>query len=182
MSFEYHGAFKAMDFLRDNGAPTDQIEAVSEAIIRHADLGETGTLTSLGMLIQLSTVFGKSHSLSVLSQSNAFALPGPAWTMISTFAPQSDGCTARKRILFCFRSINDRRKGPVVWWRYTNRYTDHTANDTHFTQKIYNVTAHLSKITKPGFRAGEDSYAQASRTAKSSHMHYPRTPFRKRNM
>jgi cyanamide hydratase len=60
MSFEYYGAFKALNFLRDNGASKDQAEAVSEAIIRHADLGETGTLTSLGMLIQLSTVFGKS--------------------------------------------------------------------------------------------------------------------------
>jgi cyanamide hydratase len=64
MSFEYYGAFKALNFLRDNGAPTDQAEAVSEAIIRHADLGETGTLTSLGMLIQLSTVFGKSFLLA----------------------------------------------------------------------------------------------------------------------
>lgn len=61
MSFEYYGAFKALNFLRDNGAPQDQAEAVSEAIIRHADLGKTGTLTSLGLLIQLSTVFGKYH-------------------------------------------------------------------------------------------------------------------------
>ena len=61
MSFEYYGAFKAMNFLRVNGAPTDHIEAVSEGIIRQADLGETGTLTSLGMLIQLSTVFGNSR-------------------------------------------------------------------------------------------------------------------------
>ncbi|KAH4924620.1 hypothetical protein HBI65_153570 [Parastagonospora nodorum] len=57
MSFEYYGAFKALNFLRDNGASQDQAEAVSEAIIRHADLGETGTLSSLGMMIQLSTVF-----------------------------------------------------------------------------------------------------------------------------
>jgi cyanamide hydratase len=59
MSFEYYGAFKALNFLRDNGASKDQAEAVSEAIIRHADLGETGTLSSLGMMIQLSTVFGR---------------------------------------------------------------------------------------------------------------------------
>ncbi|KAF2855608.1 cyanamide hydratase [Plenodomus tracheiphilus IPT5] len=59
MSFEYYGSFQAMNFLRENGATKDQAEAVGEAIIRHADLGETGTLTSLGMLIQLSTVFGK---------------------------------------------------------------------------------------------------------------------------
>lgn len=59
MSFEYCGALKAMNFLIENGAPKDQAEAVSEAIIRHADLGEIDTLTSLGMLVQLSTVFGK---------------------------------------------------------------------------------------------------------------------------
>jgi cyanamide hydratase family protein with HD domain len=64
MSFEYYGAFQALNFLRDNGASKDQAEAVSEAIIRHADLGETGTLTSLGMMIQLSTVFGKLLFLS----------------------------------------------------------------------------------------------------------------------
>jgi cyanamide hydratase len=63
MSFEYYGAFKALKFLCDNGASKDQAEAVSEAIVRHADLGETGTLTSLGMLIQLSTVFGKLLSI-----------------------------------------------------------------------------------------------------------------------
>ncbi|KAF1945233.1 cyanamide hydratase [Clathrospora elynae] len=57
MSFEFYGAFKALNFLRENGVSKDQAEAVSEAIIRHADLGETGALTSLGMLIQLSTVF-----------------------------------------------------------------------------------------------------------------------------
>ena len=64
MSFEYYGAFKALNFLLDNGASKDQAEAVSEAIIRHADLGETGTITSLGLLIQLSTVFGKFHHCS----------------------------------------------------------------------------------------------------------------------
>jgi len=58
MSFEYYGAFQALSFLQDSGASKDQAEAVSEAIIRHADLGETGMLTSLGLLIQLGTVFG----------------------------------------------------------------------------------------------------------------------------
>jgi hypothetical protein len=59
MSFEYSGAFQAMSFLRDNGASNDQAEAVGEAIIRNADLAETGTLTSLAMVVQLSTVFGE---------------------------------------------------------------------------------------------------------------------------
>lgn len=71
MSFEYYGAFKALNFLRDSGALKDQAEAVSEAIIRHADLGETGTLSSLGMMIQLSTVFGK-FLLSFLQQASSY--------------------------------------------------------------------------------------------------------------
>jgi cyanamide hydratase len=79
MSFEYYGAFKALNFLRDSGASKDQAEAVSEAIIRHADLGETGTLTSLGMLIQLSTVFGKLSFSSPQRDFYTFALPGTAW-------------------------------------------------------------------------------------------------------
>lgn len=64
MSFEFYGAFQALAFLRENEAPKDQAEAVSEAIIRHADLGEAGTITSLGQLIQLSTVFGEFWHLS----------------------------------------------------------------------------------------------------------------------
>jgi cyanamide hydratase len=59
MSFEFYGAFQALNFLRESGASKDQAEAVTEAIIRHADLGETGTITSVGQLIQLSTVFGE---------------------------------------------------------------------------------------------------------------------------
>ncbi|CBX93755.1 hypothetical protein LEMA_P034290.1 [Plenodomus lingam JN3] len=58
MSFEYHGAIQAMHFLRENGAPTDQVEAVGEAIIRHADFGETGSVTGLGFLVLLGTGFG----------------------------------------------------------------------------------------------------------------------------
>jgi len=57
MSFEFYGAYLALNFLQENGASKDQAESVAEAIIRHADLGESGTITSLGQLIQLSTVF-----------------------------------------------------------------------------------------------------------------------------
>ena len=51
---------RALDFSRNVSTSKDQAEAVSEAIIQHADLGGTDMLTSLGILIQLSTVFGKS--------------------------------------------------------------------------------------------------------------------------
>ncbi|KAF2788732.1 cyanamide hydratase [Melanomma pulvis-pyrius CBS 109.77] len=57
MSFEFYGAFQALNFLQENGSSKDQAESVTEAIIRHADLGETGMITSVGQLIQLATVF-----------------------------------------------------------------------------------------------------------------------------
>lgn len=59
LSFEYWGAIKAKTFLNDHGADSDQADAVCEAIIRHAELGETGMITSLGLLIQLTTSFGE---------------------------------------------------------------------------------------------------------------------------
>lgn len=67
LSFEYWGAIKARTFLSEHGAPSDQADAVCEAIIRHAELGEIGMITSLGLLIQLTTSFGKSgFPLSVM--------------------------------------------------------------------------------------------------------------------
>lgn len=66
LSFEFYGAKIAYDKLLQLQAPTEQAEAVMEAIIRHQDLGETGYITQLGQLIQLATVFdnaGKNPSL-----------------------------------------------------------------------------------------------------------------------
>lgn len=57
MSFEFYGAKIAYEKLFSLGSPTAQAEAVMEAIIRHQDLGETGTITELGQIIQLATVF-----------------------------------------------------------------------------------------------------------------------------
>jgi cyanamide hydratase len=57
MSFEFYGAKVAYEKLLSLGADKAQAEAVMEAIIRHQDLGETGTITELGQIIQLATVF-----------------------------------------------------------------------------------------------------------------------------
>jgi len=60
MSFEFYGGFLALDLLRHEcGAPKEQAEAVAEAIIRHQDLGETGTVQAIEAVIMLATVFGK---------------------------------------------------------------------------------------------------------------------------
>ncbi|KAL2193638.1 hypothetical protein P885DRAFT_44883 [Corynascus similis CBS 632.67] len=75
LSFEFHGAITALNFLLSSSrspfsdgedhsdeslvpaASQAQAEAVCEAIIRHQDLGTKGTITFLGQLIQLATVY-----------------------------------------------------------------------------------------------------------------------------
>ncbi|KAM0546944.1 hypothetical protein ACHAPJ_010604 [Fusarium lateritium] len=57
MSFDVHGGIKAMEVLKVLGGSTDQAEAVAEAIIRHQDMGLDGTITFLGQLIQLATLY-----------------------------------------------------------------------------------------------------------------------------
>lgn len=58
LSFEFYGGYIALDILKEYGAPKEQAESVAEAIIRHQDLGDVGTISTVGQLIQLSTLFG----------------------------------------------------------------------------------------------------------------------------
>jgi cyanamide hydratase len=60
MSFEFYGGMLVLDLLGEQGAPKAQAESVAEAIMRHQDLGDAGTLTMIGALIQLATILGKS--------------------------------------------------------------------------------------------------------------------------
>ncbi|KAL6228637.1 hypothetical protein BDW75DRAFT_251137 [Aspergillus navahoensis] len=57
MSFDLYGGIKALQVLKDLGATVDQAEAAAEAIIRHQDTGVDGTITFLGQLIQLATLY-----------------------------------------------------------------------------------------------------------------------------
>jgi cyanamide hydratase len=58
LSFEFYGGFIALDLVgKQLHAPQSQAEAVAEAIIRHQDLGTVGTITFLGQLIQLATLY-----------------------------------------------------------------------------------------------------------------------------
>ncbi|KAF9733690.1 hypothetical protein PMIN06_006532 [Paraphaeosphaeria minitans] len=57
LSFEFYGGYVAMDLLKGYGASREQAESVAEAIIRHQDLGDVGTITTVGQLIQLATLF-----------------------------------------------------------------------------------------------------------------------------
>ncbi|THY07704.1 cyanamide hydratase [Aureobasidium pullulans] len=57
MSFDIYGGIKAMEVLKVLGSTNDQAEAVAEAIIRHEDMGIDGTITFMGQLIQLATLY-----------------------------------------------------------------------------------------------------------------------------
>ncbi|KAF2446493.1 putative urea hydro-lyase/cyanamide hydratase [Karstenula rhodostoma CBS 690.94] len=66
LSFEFYGGYLALDVLKEYGASREQAESVAEAIIRHQDLGVVGTITIVGQLIQLATLFdnaGKNPTL-----------------------------------------------------------------------------------------------------------------------
>jgi len=57
LSFEFHGGFIALQELQRCGAPRAQAESVCEAIIRHQDPGESGTISRMGQVVQLATEF-----------------------------------------------------------------------------------------------------------------------------
>lgn len=57
MSFEFYGGIQALSLLNAIGSGRDQAEAVCETIIRHQDLGTEGSITFLGQLIQMATIY-----------------------------------------------------------------------------------------------------------------------------
>ncbi|EKG21623.1 hypothetical protein MPH_01057 [Macrophomina phaseolina MS6] len=57
MSFDFWGGIEALQTLQKFGADKSQAESVAEAIIRHQDPGETGTISCIGLLVQLATEF-----------------------------------------------------------------------------------------------------------------------------
>lgn len=57
LSFEFHGGVTALALFSTLGAPKPQAESVAETIIRHQDLGDTGTVTRNTALILLATLF-----------------------------------------------------------------------------------------------------------------------------
>ncbi|KAL8919481.1 MAG: hypothetical protein Q9208_006766 [Pyrenodesmia sp. 3 TL-2023] len=58
MSFEFYGGMLALHLLsKELHAPIEQAESVAEAVMRHQDIGATGNITTVGLLIQLATIF-----------------------------------------------------------------------------------------------------------------------------
>lgn len=56
MSFEFYGGYVSREYIYELTKDQDFSEAVFEAIIRHQDIGDTGFITTLGMILQLSTL------------------------------------------------------------------------------------------------------------------------------
>lgn len=66
LSFEYYGGFLAHDIITKSGGSQDLAESVTEAIIRHQDFIEDGMITTVGQVIQLSTMLGTSMLMTTL--------------------------------------------------------------------------------------------------------------------
>ncbi|KAI9850218.1 MAG: hypothetical protein M1838_005988 [Thelocarpon superellum] len=67
MSFEFYGGLLALELLHSElHAPKAQAESVAEAIFRHQDLGGTGSITTVGQLIQLATILDNMGEHSAL--------------------------------------------------------------------------------------------------------------------
>lgn len=85
MSFEFYGGLLALDLLRGLHAPIEQAENVAETIIRHQDLGDTGTVTRIEAVIQLATIFDNvglnEHLVSKVTIENVVkAFPRMEWS------------------------------------------------------------------------------------------------------
>ncbi|KAK9378684.1 uncharacterized protein V2V93DRAFT_328483 [Kockiozyma suomiensis] len=91
MSFDFYGAFIARDFLIKHEAVQDSADAVAEAILRHQDVEVSGTITFLGLIIQLTTLLDNAGNfLSLIAPEtidSVIALyPRLGWsTCFSTF-------------------------------------------------------------------------------------------------
>lgn len=57
MSFEFYGGLLSLSLLGALAAPLAQAENVAETVMRHQDLGSSGTLTRIAALVQLATIF-----------------------------------------------------------------------------------------------------------------------------
>ncbi|PVH16913.1 uncharacterized protein CXQ87_004471 [Candidozyma duobushaemuli] len=56
MSFEFYGGFIAKEFIEEEAKDKTFAEAVCEAVIRHQDIGDSGNITTLGLILQIATI------------------------------------------------------------------------------------------------------------------------------
>ncbi|CRG85035.1 hypothetical protein PISL3812_02184 [Talaromyces islandicus] len=111
MSFEFYGGFLALQILQNKTfhgdadaspaddvavAPSEQAESVAESIIRHQDLCEVGTITAVGQLLQLATIFDNTGTFVDLVHPDTIAAVSKAYPRLGW--SQCFAATIRKEI------------------------------------------------------------------------------------
>ncbi|SCU84044.1 LANO_0C00210g1_1 [Lachancea nothofagi CBS 11611] len=124
MSFEFFGGLISRDLILDRtGGDNDYADAVSEAIIRHQMLGETGFITSLGLVLQIATLvdnIGRSTHLVHVDTLNAINLkyPREGWSS-------------------CFAKVIDKENAEKPWGNTSALGVEHFRNDVLHNQFEY---------------------------------------------
>ncbi|KAF7560166.1 hypothetical protein G7046_g3976 [Stylonectria norvegica] len=121
MSFEFFGGILSMNVLGDFGSTKDQAEAVCETVIRHQDLGQEGTITFLGQIIQLATIYdnvGKHPFVDDYEQ-----------ILHKTVREDVNAKFVRQGWLGCFGKVIRREKALKPWC-----HTTHIADFEHIVE------------------------------------------------
>lgn len=101
MSFEFYGGIIARDLVLNETSSKDYADAVAEAIIRHQDLGESGFITTLGLIIQLLTIIDNVGLNSHLIHEDTLDLVNKKYS--------------RKNWLGCFAQAIDKENKEKPW-------------------------------------------------------------------
>lgn len=101
LSFEFYGGMLSLDFLNSLGAPKEQAENVAETVIRHQDIGDVGTQTRVGALIQLATIFDN--------------MGGQPQLVSKATIESVTGAYPRKKWSSCFAATIRRENGLKPW-------------------------------------------------------------------
>lgn len=79
LSFEFQGGMQALNLLTQNGAPQSTAESVCETIIRHQDVGETGSITTLTAVIHFATLLDNAGANPELVHKDTIESVVKAW-------------------------------------------------------------------------------------------------------
>ncbi|ROT37176.1 cyanamide hydratase [Sodiomyces alkalinus F11] len=111
MSFDLYGGIVALRVLQECGASKDQAEAVCEAIIRHQDIGGDGSITFLGQLIQLATIYDNVGAHPEVPELGEMIHEETRRAINERFP--------RLRWLVCFAEVIRREEGAKPWCNST---------------------------------------------------------------
>lgn len=76
LSFEFYGGWIARELiLKETAGDTDYADAVSEAIIRHQELSTSGSISALGLILQIATTLDNvGANTNLIHQETIYAI------------------------------------------------------------------------------------------------------------